>query len=103
MPGKTISEKILSNKSHTDARAGEIVVCDVDLVVGTDALSPMAIDYFNRMGGTRLFDPSRVMFGLDHYSGTPTPKTIAFHDEVRAFAQTHGAELHEIGGGISFQ
>ena len=39
---KTISEKILSAKSWTDARAGDIVVCDVDLVIGTDASSPMA-------------------------------------------------------------
>ena len=42
-------------------RAGDIVVCDVDCVIGTDASAPMAIDYFERMGGTALFDPSRVL------------------------------------------
>jgi len=103
--GKTISEKILSAKSDADARAGDIVVCGVDLVIGTDASSPMAIDYFERMAGrdAPVFDPARVLFALDHYSGAPTPSTIAFHEEVRAFARTHGAELHDIGGGISFQ
>jgi 3-isopropylmalate/(R)-2-methylmalate dehydratase large subunit len=103
MTGKTISEKILSQKSGVDARAGDIVVCDVDLVVGTDASSPMAIHYFDRMGGTCLFDPHRVVLALDHYSGTPTPKTTAFHQEVRAFANRHGAEFHDVGDGISFQ
>jgi 3-isopropylmalate/(R)-2-methylmalate dehydratase large subunit len=102
-PGKTISEKILSAKSRSDARAGDIVVCDVDLVIGTDASSPMSIAYFERMGGERLFDPSRVVFSLDHYSPPSTPKTAAFHDQVRAFARQHGAEVFGVGEGISHQ
>jgi 3-isopropylmalate/(R)-2-methylmalate dehydratase large subunit len=100
---KTISEKILSTKSGTDAYAGDIVVCDVDLVIGTDASSPMAIAYFDKMGGRRLFDPDRVVFALDHYSPPSTPKTAAFHDRVRAFARQTGARLHEVGEGISHQ
>jgi 3-isopropylmalate/(R)-2-methylmalate dehydratase large subunit len=102
-PGKTISEKILSAKSNTDARAGEIVVCNVDLVVGTDASGPMTIDYFTRMGGERLFDASRVVFSLDHYAPPSSPKTAAFHAQVRTFAQRHGAEVFEVGEGISHQ
>ena len=38
---KTISEKILSAKSGRDARAGDIVVCRIDWMLGTDAASPM--------------------------------------------------------------
>jgi 3-isopropylmalate/(R)-2-methylmalate dehydratase large subunit len=101
--GKTISEKILSNKSNTDARAGDVVVCTVDLVLGTDASSPMAIDYFTRMGGERLFDASRVAFSLDHYSPPSSPRTAAFHAQVRAFAHRHGAQVLEVGEGISHQ
>jgi 3-isopropylmalate/(R)-2-methylmalate dehydratase large subunit len=101
--GKTISEKILSAKSRRDARAGDIVVCDVDLVLGTDASSPMAIDYFDRMAGTALFDPVRVMFAMDHYAPPATPVVAAFHDRIRRFARTHGAEVREVGDGISFQ
>ena len=101
--GKTISEKILSAKSDTDARAGDVVVCDVDLVIGTDASTPMTIGYFEKMGGERLFDASRVVFSLDHYSPPSTPKTAAFHDQVRAFARRHGATVFEVGEGISHQ
>jgi 3-isopropylmalate/(R)-2-methylmalate dehydratase large subunit len=100
---QTISEKILSAKSGQDAHAGDIVVCRVDWVLGTDASSPMAIDYFNRMGGGTLFDPSRVLLAMDHYSPPSTPKTAGFHDQMRAFARRHGAWLHEVGDGISFQ
>jgi 3-isopropylmalate/(R)-2-methylmalate dehydratase large subunit len=100
---KTISEKILSAKSGRDARAGDVVVCEVDRVLGTDASSPMAIDYFNQMGGERLFDASRVVFALDHYSPPSTAATAAFHDEVRAFAGRHGAAVFDVGEGISHQ
>jgi len=103
MSGQTISEKILSAKSGGAVRAGDIAVCDVDLVIGTDASSPMAIDYFEKMDGRRLFDPGRVVFSLDHYSPPSTAKTAAFHDRVRAFAAMHGAEVLEVGVGISHQ
>jgi 3-isopropylmalate/(R)-2-methylmalate dehydratase large subunit len=100
--GKTISEKILSAKSGTDARAGDVVVCGVDLVIGTDASTPMTIGYFEKMGGERLFDASRVVFAR-HYSPPSTPKTAAFHDQVRAFARRHGTTVFEVGEGISHQ
>jgi 3-isopropylmalate/(R)-2-methylmalate dehydratase large subunit len=100
---KTISEKILSAKSRVDAHAGDIVVCNVDLVIGTDASGPMSIDYFERMGGAAVFDPSRIVFSLDHYSPPSTPKTAAFHARVRAFTRRYGIELFDVGEGISHQ
>jgi 3-isopropylmalate/(R)-2-methylmalate dehydratase large subunit len=101
--GKTISEKILSTHAHRDVRAGDVVVCDVDLVIGTDASAPMAIDYFEKMGGGRVWDASRVMFALDHYAPPSSAQTAGFHDRVRAFARQHAIELHEVGAGISHQ
>jgi 3-isopropylmalate/(R)-2-methylmalate dehydratase large subunit len=99
----TIAEQILSAKSGQEARAGDVVICGADWVVGTDASSPMAIDYFDQMRGERLFEPSRVSFAFDHYSPPTTPGSSAFHDRMRTFAAAHGAELHEVGEGISFQ
>jgi 3-isopropylmalate/(R)-2-methylmalate dehydratase large subunit len=101
--GKTISEKILSAKSGRDCRAGDIVVCDVDWVLGTDASVPMAIGYFERMGGTSVFDPSRIVFALDHYSPPTTAQTKAFHAQVREFADRFGITVFEVGEGISHQ
>ena len=68
MTPQTASEKILSAHCGAPARAGEIVICRVDWVIGTDGSGPMAIDYFEQMGGRALFDPSRVFFSLDHYA-----------------------------------
>jgi len=103
LAGRTISEKILAEHAHRDVRAGDVVVCDVDLVIGTDASAPMAIDYFEKMGGERVWDASRVMFALDHYAPPSSAKTAAFHDRVRTFARQHGVELHDVGAGISHQ
>lgn len=63
----------------------------------------MAIDYFEKMGGTKLFDSSRVMFAFDHYSPATTDSTRRFHDRMREFVRVCGGELYEEGEGISFQ
>jgi 3-isopropylmalate/(R)-2-methylmalate dehydratase large subunit len=75
MPGKTITEKILSAKSAQDASAGDVVVCPVDCALGTDGSTPMALDYFEAMGGLRVFDPRRIVFALDHYAPAPNRTT----------------------------
>jgi 3-isopropylmalate/(R)-2-methylmalate dehydratase large subunit len=98
---KTIAEKILSAKAGRDAHAGDVVVCDVDWVIGTDASAPMAIDYFEQMGGTSVFDPARVVFALDHY--TSGPAAARFHSRVRDFAARTRAGVFEAGEGISHQ
>ena len=100
---RTISEKILSSHSGSDAHAGDIVVCAADLVLGTDGSGPMAIDYFEQMRGERLHDPGRVFFSLDHYAPPTTDATRAFHDRIRAFASQVGATVFEVGDGISHQ
>src|SRR2546429_9908039 len=103
MSGQTISEKILSLKSGQDARAGDLVICAVDYAMGTDGSAPMAIDYFEQMGGTRVFDPTRIIFVMDHYSASAGTKTAALHERMRAFARQYGILMHEAGDGISHQ
>jgi 3-isopropylmalate/(R)-2-methylmalate dehydratase large subunit len=100
---QTISEKILSSHSEGPVRAGDIAVCNVDLVLGTDGSGPMAIDYFVQMRGERLHDPGRVFFSLDHYSPPDTDATRAFHDRIRDFSARHAATVFEVGEGISHQ
>lgn len=101
--GQTISERILSQKVGRPVHAGDLVVCPVDLVVGTDASGPMAIDYFEQMNGSRVFDPTRVIFALDHYAPATVPETRRFHDRVHRFAAEHGIECLNVGEGIGHQ
>jgi 3-isopropylmalate/(R)-2-methylmalate dehydratase large subunit len=103
LPGKTISEKILSAKSGCDARAGEVVVCAVDGALGTDGSTPMALDYFEAMGGVRVHGAERVVFALDHYAPAPSRHTAQLHERMRAFAARHGILVWEAGEGIGHQ
>ena len=103
MPGKTISEKILSAKSGRDARAGDVVICRVDTALGTDGSTPMALDYFDAMGGTCVRDASRIVFALDHYAPAPSPQTELLHERMREFASRYGIVLWDVGEGIGHQ
>jgi 3-isopropylmalate/(R)-2-methylmalate dehydratase large subunit len=75
--GKTISEKILRQKSGADAYAGDVVICELDYALGTDASTPMAIDYFHADGSERV-RPERIAFALDHYAPPTSAKIAGF-------------------------
>jgi len=101
--GKTVSEKILSAKSGVDALAGDVVICDFDFALGTDAATPMAIDYFEAMAGDRVRSPDRFAFSLDHYAPPSSARSAALHDRVRSFARGQHIPLWEVGEGIGLQ
>jgi 3-isopropylmalate/(R)-2-methylmalate dehydratase large subunit len=103
MAGKTMSEKILSARSGEDARAGSVVTCQVDAALGNDGSTPMALDYFEAMGGERVLAPEKIAFALDHYAPAPSRKTTELHQRMRDFAARHGIHLWEIGDGIGHQ
>ena len=79
--GRTLSEAILSSKSGGPARAGDIVVCEPDLILGTDGSTPMALDYFEAMGGEAVADATRILLACDHYA--PPTSTTTTHDWPR--------------------
>jgi len=103
MAAQTISEKILSVKCGKSAYAGDVVVCPVDCALGTDASTPMAIDYFEAMGGVRVLNPGRIVFALDHYAPAPSRHTAQLHQRMRHFAASHGILLWDVGEGIGHQ
>jgi 3-isopropylmalate/(R)-2-methylmalate dehydratase large subunit len=103
MAARTISEKILSLKSDQDVRQGQVVVCQVDIVIGTDASTPMALDYFDAMGGQAVCRPQNIFFALDHYAPAPSQKVTELHRRMREFAIQHDIRVWEVGQGIGHQ
>lgn len=101
--GKTIAEKILSLKSGLDAKANDIVVADLDFVMGQDGTSPLAIQAFREMDATRVFDPARVAMVIDHSSPSPLQGVSALHHQMRQFASEQGIGLYDIGEGVCHQ
>lgn len=101
--GKTISEKILSSHSGRDAHAGEIVIADLDFMIGQDGTSGVAIDVFNKMEGKNVFDPSKIAIIIDHSSPSPNEGVSAIHKKIRDFSKAQEINLFDIGCGVCHQ
>jgi homoaconitase/3-isopropylmalate dehydratase large subunit len=65
--GHTLTEKIIAKKCDRETvRAGDFINAQVDLVLVSDLLGVMAVDEFEKINKTDLFDPQKVVFTLDH-------------------------------------
>lgn len=102
--GKTIAEKILSNKSGTDATAGQIVVADVDYVMVNDVTGPIAFREYDKMGTKDMFKERMVLIP-DHYVPNKDIASAEQAKEMRMFAKNHEIKNYfEIGkGGVCHQ
>jgi 3-isopropylmalate/(R)-2-methylmalate dehydratase large subunit len=103
IPGKTIAEKIFSAHSGTDAHAGDIVIADVDFVMGQDGTSPLAIKALEGMGVERVFDPDKVALVIDHSSPSPIEGVSALHTMMREFGKKTGVTVYDVGEGVCHQ
>jgi 3-isopropylmalate/(R)-2-methylmalate dehydratase large subunit len=98
--GKTIAEKLLSAKSATDARAGDIVLAAVDVAYSHDGNRPLPMDLIADMGATGVWDPARYFLVLDHYP-RPNEAVASSHTKLMAFARAQGVRVYAVGDGIS--
>jgi 3-isopropylmalate/(R)-2-methylmalate dehydratase large subunit len=101
--GQTIIEKILSNHSNQTVNAGDIVVANIDLVMGQDGTSPLAIRAFNDMDGKEVFDSSKVAMVIDHSAPSPNEGVSALHKLMREFAKQKQFKFYDIGEGVCHQ
>ena len=87
----TMAEKILAAHAGLDEVVpGQLVECDLDLVLANDVTAPIAIKKVAEIGVDKVFDPTRVLIVPDHY--TPN-KDIAAAEQAkicRDFAKAQG-------------
>ena len=102
--GKTIAEKILSEKSKTDSKAGDIVVADIDYVMVNDVTGPIAFREYDKMGKDVMFKDRMVLIP-DHYVPNKDIASAEQAKEMRCFARKHDIKNYfEIGkGGVCHQ
>lgn len=103
MAGKTIAEKIFSAHSGTDAHAEDIVIADVDFVMGQDGTSPLAIKALEAMGVEKVFDSDKVALVMDHSSPSPIEGVSALHTIMRNFGEQTGCHVYDVGCGVCHQ
>lgn len=101
--GKTLAEKILAAKSGDDARAGEIVIVDVDVMALQDGTGPLAIQQLAELGATKLAKPENTYLFIDHAAPSPRSELSNAHILMRAFAHETGAQLSDVCEGVIHQ
>jgi 3-isopropylmalate/(R)-2-methylmalate dehydratase large subunit len=87
--GQTITEKIFSQHVGKDVKAGEIIRCNIDMVIGNDITTPISIRAFEESGATKLARPDNFSIVLDHFIPA---KDIASANQAkisREFAYKH--------------
>src|SRR4030042_3893540 len=98
--GKTLAEKILSQKSGVDAHAGDIRRGKVDFVFVQDGTGPLTVRQFEASGFERVANPERTAIFLDHASPSPARELSNDHILLRHFANRTGSSLFEVGEGV---
>jgi len=101
--GKTLTEKILSDKSGGDALAGDIIISQVDLSFIQDTTGPLTLRLFEESGFKKLANPSQVVMFLDHAAPSPVRAFSNDHVFMRRFAEEKGAHIYDVGDGICHQ
>ena len=65
----TMTQKILAAHAGMDkVEAGELILVNLDRVLGNDITSPVAIREFNNMGATDVYDKEKVTMVMDHFA-----------------------------------
>jgi 3-isopropylmalate/(R)-2-methylmalate dehydratase large subunit len=100
--GKTLAEKILSEKSGGDASAGDIVIAKVDLSFAQDTTGPLTVRQF-QSAGLSLANPERTVLFIDHAAPSPNAALSNDHIMLRDFARGSGCVLSDAGDGVCHQ
>lgn len=102
--GMTLSEKIIARHSgRKEVRAGEVVTAKLDLVMGTDIASPLAIKVFREMKADGVWDREKVVLVNDHFVPAKDVRSADFSATLREFAREFDiSHYFEVGrSGIS--
>lgn len=97
--GMTMTQKILAAHGGLDrVKAGQLIMADLDLVLGNDITTPVAVKEFNKIGVNEVFDKKKVAIVPDHFTPNKDIKAAEQCKFIREFAYEKGIENYfEIG------
>ena len=88
--GMTMTQKILARHAGLDSvEAGQLVLVNVDRVLGNDITSPVAIREFDRIGAKEVFDKEKVTMVMDHFAPNKDIKAAVQCKMCRDFCDKH--------------
>ncbi len=88
--GMTMTQKILAAHAGLDhVVAGQLINAKLDIVLGNDITTPVAINEFKKAGFDSVFDKDRVAIVLDHFVPNKDIKAAEQSKQCREFACSH--------------
>ncbi len=88
--GMTMTQKILAAHSGLDrVTAGQLISARLDIVLGNDITTPVAVNEFRKAGFDSVFDKNRVAIVLDHFVPNKDIKAAEQSKTCREFACEH--------------
>ena len=100
--GMTMTQKILAHGAGLDkVEAGQLIMCDLDLVLGNDITSPVAIHEMDKFSKQTVFNKDKIALVPDHFVPNKDIKSAEHCKCVREFARrndiTNYFEVGEMG------
>ncbi len=88
--GMTMTQKILAAHAGLDSVvAGQLIEANLDMVLGNDVTSPVAINEMNKFGKDSIFDKTRISLVMDHFTPNKDIQSAENCKQVREFAKKH--------------
>lgn len=86
----TMTQKILAAHAGLEqVEKGQLIKAKLDMVLGNDITSPVAINEFEKFGFADVFDKSKISLVMDHFVPNKDIKAAQQTKQCRCFAQKH--------------
>lgn len=97
--GMTMTQKILAAHCGLDkVEAGQLIMADLDLVLGNDITSPVAINEFEKNSFNKVFDNKKIAMVMDHFVPNKDIKAAMQTKQCRTFAKAFNIEhYYDVG------
>ncbi len=97
--GMTMTQKILAAHAGLDeVKAGQLIRADLDMVLGNDITTPVAIREFEKAGFEGIFDREKISMVMDHFTPNKDIKSAEQCMTCRTFARRFDVEnFYDVG------
>ncbi len=88
--GMTMTQKILAHAAGLDSvQAGQLIEANLDLVLGNDITTPVAIDVMDGFTKQEVFDKDKIALVMDHFIPNKDIKSAEHCKQVREFSRKY--------------
>ena len=97
--GMTLTQKLLANAADLDSvKPGDLINAKINIVLGNDITTPVAIREFRKAGFNKVFDNKKIAIVLDHFVPNKDIKSAEQSKVCRDFAYEQGiTHFYDVG------